>query len=477
MSEQESNTDHVTDAAAGETALTKLSDRPLPQFLDPASAMWTVRQYVESERRRTRRIVFWISVIFLIGAVLVLTVFVSVGIYVLRNSLRATQIADKALAETTVYTTEIIGLSNKISRIEDGGREIRKLVQNGEAATAQRNRILRSDLDRFGKWVEANSGKGLTAVSELEATLTTMEKAAARKDQELSEIRQYYASVAAAISGISNRIAMLTVRAPAVATEHVQPVPPTEAADTHSEASSTGNVTDIFAVAMAEVEKASAPEPPEGLSRVSTISFPDGDTYKGEFKDGVFCGWGAYTSRKGDRYEGEFSENMKNGKGTFFYSNGDRYIGQFTNDMKEGKGTMLFANGDRCVGEFKSDMINGKGTMFYQDANRYAGDFKNGLKHGNGIFSFANGDLYRGEFKDDVRDGQGTYVFTDGSKYVGEFKNGQRQGNGRYIYPDGEEYIGQFKDGKKDGHGVCVYPDGTRANVVWKDDELVEDEP
>lgn len=476
-SEQELRAEQIMKAAEEANALTKLGDRPLPQFLDPASVMWTVQQYVELERKRTRKILLWASVIFVAGAILVLTVFISVGIYVLRNSLRASQIADKALSEATVYTTEIVGLSNKISRIEAGGRDIRKLVENGDARIAQRNRMLRSDLDRFSKWVEENSAKGLTAVSQVDATLASMEKSSAEKERELSEIKERYAGMLAAISSLSNRLAMLAVQAPAVAVENIQPVPPTEAAaDTRSVVASTGKATDIFAPALAEVEKTHVPEAPEGLRHISEVSFPDGDKYKGEFKDGLFCGWGIYTSRKGDRYEGEFSENMKNGKGTLLYSNGDKYVGQFTNDMREGRGTMLLVNGDKYEGEFKSNMIGGKGTMFYHEGNRYAGDFKNGLKNGNGILSFANGDLYRGEFKDDMRDGQGTYIFTDGSRYVGGFKNGQRQGNGRYIYPDGEEYIGEFKDGKKDGHGVCVYPDGTRVNVVWKNDKMIEDE-
>jgi hypothetical protein len=480
MNGSQAKEDESDSASMGDASvLSRSSDQALPKFLDPAVTMEIVQRYVESERNRTRRILFATSAVFLFGALLILVVFVSIGIFVLSNSQKASWTASRAWEQATIYAAQVVDVSNKMSRAEAESRQVKGIVEREQAVIAERNRILKSDLERFRQWVESSSSKGGTALSTVEERLARIEQTMSEKDKELAAVKQRYAAVVADMEAKGKAKASAPPQpamAPAVAqspdtknstaSEEMQPLPAEI---------SIGKPTNVFARAV--VKEIPIPVPPDSLQHVSEMSFPNGDKYRGEFKDGLFHGWGVYTYGSGDKYEGEFRYNMKDGKGTLTFNTRDKYIGEFKSDMREGKGTLLFANGDKYVGEFSNDMINGKGTMFYKNGNKYAGDFLRGLKHGNGVLGFANGDVYSGEFKEDAREGRGTYCFSDGARYIGDFKDGRRHGKGRYIYAEGEEYIGEFKDGKKDGAGVCVYPNGVRVDVVWKGDKLVQQNP
>ena len=65
----------------------------------------------------------------------------------------------------------------------------------------------------------------------------------------------------------------------------------------------------------------------------------------GEYKDGkIWNGHGTYTYPNGDKYEGEFKDGEKNGQGTFTFSDGSKYVGEFK-DGKPWKGTMYDEEG------------------------------------------------------------------------------------------------------------------------------------
>lgn len=97
---------------------------------------------------------------------------------------------------------------------------------------------------------------------------------------------------------------------------------------------------------------------PHGSGRVS---YHNGDTIVGTFKNGVLDGAGTYTSSNGNVYEGTWMDGKRHGNGTFIWARGSRYVGEWTMDKKHGNGVYTWANGNRFEGEFRNDKrYNGK---------------------------------------------------------------------------------------------------------------------
>ena len=107
------------------------------------------------------------------------------------------------------------------------------------------------------------------------------------------------------------------------------------------------------------------------------------------------------------------------------YPNGNKYVGEFKDGQRHGQGSFTLKNGGNYVGPFKDGRPNGQGTQTYPNGNKYVGEFKDGQRHGHGTYTFANGRNYVGEFQDGKPHGQGTETYPNGNKYVGEFKDGQ----------------------------------------------------
>ncbi|MBA4387795.1 MAG: hypothetical protein C0404_07430 [Verrucomicrobia bacterium] len=447
----------------------------LPKVLDPAVTMDLVQRFVETERNRNRRVVLWITTVFLAAVLCILVLFIWIGIFVQRNSRTAREAVDSLMEQAASNATEVVGVSYKLKAIEKNSEDIKAVVETAQEKRNRENKALKTDLERFSKWIATKDDKGARRIAELEGKLKELEETEAMRQRQWKDLNEQYAAALKKIrAGASSADAAALPegdRKGSRPAEEMSFSRPADAPDQRLvESDSTNEIGAIFEMVQEPVLKQQGN--PRGP--ISAVKFPNGDRYEGEFKDGLMNGWGTYEYRNGDRYEGEFKSDMKHGKGTYTYRNGDKFIGELRNDMKENRGSFLFHNGDRYVGEFRNDMISGKGTMLYQNGNKFAGDFVTGVKCGNGVFCYANGDVYKGEFRDDTRNGKGTYFFNNGTKYMGEFKNGLRHGKGRYIYSGGEEYVGDFKQGNKDGFGVCIYPDGKRLNGVWKDDRFLK---
>lgn len=463
---------------ADEGVLTTPEGHALPRVLDPVVSMALVQRYVETERNRNRRALLWISGIFLLTVFLVLTMFVSVSIFVLRNVGKATDIAHGVQAQTAVYAAEVDGILNKMGKVTEGNEQIKVLVESAESERSKKDRILRTNLERFSKWISSTSKDEEMAIMNLQAQLKDIRDKAIATENELKATKEKYEKLLASLDMPS---AALPANAEIPLANEIN-AESTERSTSENENNisiDTGEFDDNIADTVTENARSDADSSTSSGKKddaSSLLMFPNGEKYEGEFRNGLCHGWGVYYYANGDKYEGEFDNGLKHGRGTFTHKNGDKYIGEFVNDMMTGKGTLEFRNGDKYVGDIGDGMMNGKGTLWYKNGNKYIGDFKNGMKHGNGQFSFQNGDVYKGGFSDDFRNGSGTYSFADGSKYIGEFFNGRRHGKGRYVYGDGAEYIGDFVDGKKDGIGVYVYPNGKRIKGLWQADKFVRAE-
>ena len=457
----------------------------------PILTLESLQRYVESERSRTRHALLWTSTLFLFVVLLVLILFVSVGINVLRRTRRTSSLVQNVRIATEVHSAKLEGMEDSLKQMTDINAEIKTTVDNSEQQRVRRERLVRSNLERFGDWVEKRNAREMRALQAMEARLREMEDRSDDREDELSLLKEKYAGLQVALTQATVVVQQRAPEPDAFAVAEAGGARPDLPEDAKRDAgpeempgrSAEDVAEESFPDDWLETELASAEDlileeigALEGSSRqeeISVVTFPNGDRYEGGFRDGLFDGWGVYYYHNGDRYEGTFSGDMKNGRGTYTYNNGDKFIGEFGNDMRHGRGSMMYMTGDRYIGEFSDDMKNGKGTMIYETGNKYAGNFMNGLKHGNGVFRFNNGDVYKGEYREDLRYGKGTYLYAGGSKYIGDFVEGSRHGKGRYIYEGGEEYIGEFKSGRKDGHGVCIYPNGLRLKGLWKQDKFV----
>jgi hypothetical protein len=370
-------------------------DGDLPAGMDPVVAMDVVRRYVESERLRSRRLVVWTSTIFLCVVLVVLTLFISIGIYVVRNSRETTEVVSTVRQEASRAARKVEGVVDRVSGLENRSDEILGTVEQSETSRVLENRMFKTNLERFGKWVSANGDRRAKSIDTLESRLKRLESLLEIRQKQMEELDRKYA---AALAGAA---------APAIAVS--EPAVPGVTEETSSEAGDaegpeTGEGAPMLAAAPKVADRLREIVDPEaaqreldgtaqddgGMNDIHVVRFPSGDRYEGQLRGGLLDGWGVYYFRNGDRYEGNFREDMKQGYGVLY---------------------------------------------------------------------FRNGDIYKGEFLDDQRHGKGTYVFANGSRYVGEFRSGKRHGRGRYIYEDGQEYIGEFRDGKADGPGFSVLPE------------------
>jgi len=190
--------------------------------------------------------------------------------------------------------------------------------------------------------------------------------------------------------------------------------------------------------------------------------YENGDTYFGDYKNGVKSGHGTYHFANGDNYKGEWADNTYNGEGTYTFSSGERHSGAYKNGLRDGQGVFQYANGDEYNGMYENDLPNGLGTYTFGPNTEWAGDkyignHKNGQKHGNGTYLYANGEKYFGEFRNDNITGKGTFIFNNGDKFSGIFMNGKRDGRGTYMYANGDKFVGQYKNNLPNGLGTMTY--------------------
>ncbi len=201
------------------------------------------------------------------------------------------------------------------------------------------------------------------------------------------------------------------------------------------------------------------------------LTWADGGKYDGEWKNDNREGHGVWTGANGGKYDGEWKNDNREGHGVWTGANGNKYDGQWKNNKKEGPGVFTWANGDKYDGEYKNDKREGHGVFTWADGRKYDGEWKAGLKEGHGVFTWADGNKYDGEWKNDIRDGHGVSTWPDGNKYDGEWKNNKRDGHGVWTGANGNKYDGEYKNGLREGHGVFTFANGNKYDGEYKNDK------
>ena len=153
------------------------------------------------------------------------------------------------------------------------------------------------------------------------------------------------------------------------------------------------------------------------------------------------------------------------------YPNGNSYIGNVKNGKREGRGVKTYADGDKYDGEWKNGLFEGRGVYTWADGRKYDGEFKNDKSEGHGVYTCADGNKYDGEYKNDLKEGHGVFTWANGNKYDGEYKNDKKEGHGVFTWANGNKYDGEYKNDKKEGQGVLTNINGDKYSGEWKNDK------
>jgi hypothetical protein len=164
------------------------------------------------------------------------------------------------------------------------------------------------------------------------------------------------------------------------------------------------------------------------------MQFANGDTFEGQFEQGIPDVDGSYTEKDGSRYVGQWRKGVKHGRGKSVWASGQSYDGDWVADKPEGKGTIVFANGDRYEGQVSNGQPNGKGVKVYASQDRYEGSFQQGEAHGEGFYRWRNGDTYNGLWQKGKKVGAGRYRWASGDYWEGEFADDKRTEAGRLYF-------------------------------------------
>lgn len=112
--------------------------------------------------------------------------------------------------------------------------------------------------------------------------------------------------------------------------------------------------------------------------------------YTGEYKQGLFHGFGEMRCMNGQLYKGMWSRGKKHGEGEFFFLRdgeiGDAkrlfiggvdslyrfksYKGQYVNDERQGNGVAVYTNGDTLEGHFEKGQPHGTIVCTFYPSNR-----------------------------------------------------------------------------------------------------------
>lgn len=178
-------------------------------------------------------------------------------------------------------------------------------------------------------------------------------------------------------------------------------------------------------------------------------TYSGGASYKGEMGNKKRNGQGTLIRANGTKVKGIWcNDKLISKSATVTYKNGDVFKGGFKNYVKTGKGTYTCKNGTIIKGQWNKNQLTGQVVINYSDGDKYNGKVKYNRKNGQGTYVFANGDKYKGKWKNDKMNGSGQYTFKNGSYYKGTFKNNRLTGTGSYRDSKGKIFRGKFNKGK-----------------------------
>merc|ERR1711907_370576 len=150
------------------------------------------------------------------------------------------------------------------------------------------------------------------------------------------------------------------------------------------------------------------------------------------------------------QYEGDFQDGdptLQHGRGHATYPNGDEYEGEYKDGMRHGQGTYKWAKMETDEEGVSKQALDDEGKKVFQ--SEYTGQYDSNLKDGEGTFNYPDGSKYQGNWRHDKRHGDGVYWFPNGDIYSGEWRFGSKHGRGTFIHAESNaRLVGTFVDGK-----------------------------
>nr|XP_057937241.1 alsin-like isoform X2 [Doryrhamphus excisus] len=202
------------------------------------------------------------------------------------------------------------------------------------------------------------------------------------------------------------------------------------------------------------------------MSRTASYTF----TREGRFKDA--------------QYTGSWHAGRVHGRGTMSWPTGQTYTGNFKNGLEDGYGECVIPNNmlnkAGCYqGHWRDGKIHGFGIYRYATGEVYEGCFSDGQRHGYGMLSSGKLDktssgVFIGQWVFDKKTGYGVYDdITRGEKYMGMWLDDERHGSAVVVTQYGVYYEGNFKENKMSGPGLLVSDDDTAFRGEFSEDWTV----
>lgn len=216
------------------------------------------------------------------------------------------------------------------------------------------------------------------------------------------------------------------------------------------------------------------------------------------FDGAELTGTGTYTWENGDSYTGDWVDGVASGSGEYHWANGDIYSGEFSNGLPNGQGTATFLDGQTYTGTFVDCEYEGIGVFVFPGIGKYEGEFSASFRHGQGVFTWDTGEVYDGAWAEDQITGYGKLITAEGNVYEGDFTNGVLNGSEllnqvatgsysvreaedtetagtRYIirYSHREVYEGEVQDDRFHGEGSFTLSDGSTLVGQFENGEFV----
>jgi TPR repeat protein len=200
-----------------------------------------------------------------------------------------------------------------------------------------------------------------------------------------------------------------------------------------------------------------------------SYTWPDGDHYEGEWRNGLPHGRGRYTDHAGVRYTGEFADGTRQGYGEQVGAD-EIYRGEWQGDLRTGYGELVRRDGGAYSGDWVGDRFDGFGRFDGPDGYSYDGHWNDGRREGYGRLESAGSLEYEGTWLANRRAGWGLEAGLDGSTYEGGWMNGVKDGRGELYRADGSFHTGHWESNAMLGPGTRGDPDGVQITGLWNGD-------